>query len=75
MRNRYNANKDFQAFVCALLDSGRWEYIPPGSRKHGTLRHLPSGSKLPVPGSPGGHPRGLKNFKTMVRKIERTCKD
>lgn len=47
--------------------------VPPqkNGRKHSALKHLLTDRKIPIPGSPGQDPRGLLNFKTMVRHIER----
>ncbi len=34
---RYSNNKDFAAYVAALVRSGKWVYIPKGRRRHGCL--------------------------------------
>ncbi|HHK6067808.1 hypothetical protein [Neisseria sp. P0014.S009] len=46
-------------------------FLPKNSRKHSALQHRLTGRKIPIPGSPDQDPRGLLNFKTMVRHIER----
>lgn len=67
----YSTNKDFNRFVDSLVKSGKWSFIPKGGRKHAALKHI-NGSMCPVPTSPGKHPRGLLNFRSMIRKIENT---
>lgn len=66
---RYSNNKDFQVYVKGLVSGGNWSFRTSG-RKHGILQHR-SGRKIPVPGTPGNHPRGLLNFKAQVRHVER----
>ena len=68
---RYSKNKDFNNYVAGLIKSGEWAFIPKGSTKHACIRHLASGVKCPVPGSPNSNPAGLQNFKTLTRRIAR----
>lgn len=68
---RYSKNKDFQVFISKLVSGGEWMFLPKNSRKHGALKHRQTGRKIPIPGSPDQDPRGLLNFKSMVRHIER----
>ena len=68
---RYSRNKDFQYFVRQLVSGGEWMFLPKNSRKHSALKHRQTGRKIPVPSSPDQDPRGLLNFKSMVRHIER----
>ncbi|HGM3073349.1 TPA: hypothetical protein ACKN6T_002103, partial [Neisseria gonorrhoeae] len=68
---RYSKNKDYQFFIRQLVSGGEWMFLPKNGRKHSALKHLPTDRKIPIPGSPGQDPRGLLNFKTMVRHIER----
>lgn len=67
----YCKNKDFDVFVRKLIMGRRWMFLSKKGRKHSALKHLLTGRKIPIPGSPGQDPRGLLNFKTMVRHIER----
>lgn len=67
---RYSNNKDFQVYVKGLVSGGNWSFRTSG-RKHGILQHRVSGRKIPVPSTPGNHPRGLLNFKAQVRHVER----
>lgn len=66
---KYSRNKDFANHVETLVRSGKWVFVPKGSRKHGCLLHE-SGRKCAVPGTPGSNPRGLLNFKALTRQIE-----
>lgn len=68
---RYSRNKDYQNFVHKLVSGGEWMFLPKNGRKHSALKHRISGRKIPIPGSPDQDPRGLLNFKSMVRHIER----
>ncbi|KLT73572.1 hypothetical protein PL75_01045 [Neisseria arctica] len=67
---QYSKNKDFRSYIRSLVDSGQWIYLNPKG-KHGVLKHIPSGRKIPVPGTPGKCRRSLHNFKAMVRNTER----
>ncbi|CWN09360.1 hypothetical protein CIJ84_00785 [Neisseria meningitidis] len=69
---RYSKNKDYQIFIRQLVSGGENGCSSPkNGRKHSALKHLLTDRKIPIPGSPGQDPRGLLNFKTMVRHIER----
>jgi hypothetical protein len=68
---RYSRNKDYQVFVRQLVSGGEWIFLPKNGRKHSALKHRQTGRKIPVPSSPDQDPRGLLNFKSMVRHIER----
>lgn len=68
---RYSRNKNFQYFVYQLVSEGEWLFLPKNGRKHSALKHRLTGRKIPIPGSPDRDPRGLLNFKSMVRHIER----
>lgn len=67
---KYSSDKQYNAFISNLVKIGDWTFFPKKGRKHGYLCHINTGKKFVVPCSPSDH-RGVKNFISAIRRIER----
>lgn len=68
---QYSSQKDFNAYIKRLIDSGVWRFERKAHRKHAYLVHRATGYKQTLPTSPKGDRAALLNFKSQIRKAER----